>query len=42
MSDETMLKQLLEEFLKVESVSAAVVIGRDGFVIERAVFGKNR
>jgi hypothetical protein len=35
-----MLKPLLEEFLKVESVSAAVVIGRDGFVIESAVSGK--
>jgi len=35
-----MLKPLLEEFLKVEGVSAAVVIGRDGFVIESAVSGK--
>ena len=35
-----MLKPLLEEFLKIESVSAAVVIGRDGFVIESAVSGK--
>ena len=35
-----MLKPLLEEFLKIEGVSAAVVIGRDGFVIESAVSGK--
>jgi len=35
-----MLKPLLEEFLKVENVSAAVVVGRDGFVIESAVSGK--
>jgi uncharacterized protein len=35
-----MLKPLLEEFLKVEGVSAAVVVGRDGFVIESAVSGK--
>mgnify|MGYP001189136722 CR=1 FL=1 len=34
-----MLKPLLEEFLKVEGVSAAVVMGRDGFVIESAVSG---
>jgi uncharacterized protein len=39
-SDGTMLKHLLEEFLRLESVSAAVVIGRDGFVIESAVSGK--
>jgi predicted regulator of Ras-like GTPase activity (Roadblock/LC7/MglB family) len=38
--DGTMLKHLLEEFLKVESVSAAVVVGRDGFVIESAVSGE--
>ena len=31
---------LLEEFLKVEGVSAAVVVGRDRFVIESAVSGK--
>jgi hypothetical protein len=37
---ERMLKPLLEEFLKVEGVSAAVVVGRDGFVIESAVSGK--
>ncbi len=35
-----MLKQILGEFLNVEGVSAAVVIGRDGFVIESAVSGK--
>lgn len=35
-----MLKSLLEEFLKVEGISAAVVVGRDGFVIESAVSGK--
>jgi predicted regulator of Ras-like GTPase activity (Roadblock/LC7/MglB family) len=35
-----MLKPLLEDFLKVEGVSAAVVVGRDGFVIESAVSGK--
>ncbi len=35
-----MLKQLLGEFLGVEGVSAAVVIGKDGFVIESAVSGK--
>jgi len=34
-----MLKPLLEEFLKIEGVSAAVV-GRIGFVIESAVSGK--
>jgi len=34
-----MLKPLLEEFLKVEGISAAVVVGRDGFVIESAVSG---
>ena len=34
-----MLKPLLEEFLKLEGVTAAVVVGRDGFVIESAVFG---
>jgi predicted regulator of Ras-like GTPase activity (Roadblock/LC7/MglB family) len=37
---EKMLKPLLEEFLKVEGVSAAVVVGRDGFVIESAAAGK--
>jgi uncharacterized protein len=35
-----MLKQILGEFLNLEGVSAAVVIGRDGFVIESAVSGK--
>ena len=35
-----MLKTLLEEFLRVEGISAAVVVGRDGFVIESAVSGK--
>jgi uncharacterized protein len=39
-SRDTMLKPLLEEFLKLEGVTAAVVIGRDGFVIESAVSGK--
>ena len=34
-----MLKQILSEFLKVDGVSAAVVAGRDGFVIESAVSG---
>ena len=40
LSGANMLKPLLEEFLKVEGVSAAVVVGRDGFVIESAVSGK--
>lgn len=35
-----MLKQILSEFLKIDGVSAAVVVGRDGFVIESAVSGK--
>jgi len=35
-----MLKQILGEFLKTEGVSAAVVVGRDGFVIESAASGK--
>ncbi|MCQ8893670.1 MAG: roadblock/LC7 domain-containing protein [Methanolinea sp.] len=35
-----MLKQILGEFLKIDGVSAAVVVGRDGFVIESAVSGK--
>jgi len=35
-----MLKQILGEFLKLDGVSAAVVVGRDGFVIESAVSGK--
>ncbi|WP_421909683.1 roadblock/LC7 domain-containing protein [Methanolacinia petrolearia] len=34
-----MLKQILSEFLKLDGVSAAVVAGRDGFVIESAVSG---
>jgi predicted regulator of Ras-like GTPase activity (Roadblock/LC7/MglB family) len=34
-----MLKQILSEFLKLDGVSAAVVVGRDGFVIESAVSG---
>ena len=34
-----MLKTLLEEFLRVEGISAAVVVGRDGFVIESAISG---
>ncbi|MDI6718432.1 MAG: roadblock/LC7 domain-containing protein [Methanomicrobiales archaeon] len=35
-----MLKQILGEFLKLDGVTAAVVVGRDGFVIESAVSGK--
>ncbi|OPX74729.1 MAG: Roadblock/LC7 domain protein [Methanoregulaceae archaeon PtaU1.Bin059] len=35
-----MLKQILGEFLKIDGVTAAVVVGRDGFVIESAVSGK--
>ena len=35
-----MLKQILEEFLQGEGVTAAVVVGRDGFVIESAISGK--
>ncbi|HVP94334.1 MAG TPA: roadblock/LC7 domain-containing protein [Methanoregulaceae archaeon] len=35
-----MLKQILQEFLQGEGVTAAVVVGRDGFVIESAVSGK--
>jgi len=35
-----MLKEILGEFLNVEGVSAAVVVGRDGFVIESATSGK--
>lgn len=35
-----MLKQILGDFLKLEGVSAAVVVGRDGFVIESAASGK--
>lgn len=35
-----MLKQILGEFLKIEGVNAAVVVGRDGFVIESAASGK--
>ena len=31
-----MLKQILEEFLNIEGVSAAALVGRDGFVIEMA------
>ena len=34
-----MLRQILEEFLQGEGVTAAVVVGRDGFVIESAVSG---
>lgn len=37
---ERMLKPLLEEFLHIEGVSAAVVAGRDGFVIESALSGR--
>jgi predicted regulator of Ras-like GTPase activity (Roadblock/LC7/MglB family) len=35
-----MLKEILGEFLNLEGVSAAVVVGRDGFVIESALSGK--
>jgi predicted regulator of Ras-like GTPase activity (Roadblock/LC7/MglB family) len=35
-----LLKQILSEFLRLDGVSAAVVVGRDGFVIESAVSGK--
>jgi predicted regulator of Ras-like GTPase activity (Roadblock/LC7/MglB family) len=28
------LKEQLSDFLKVEGITAAVVVGRDGFVIE--------
>ncbi|MDD1667637.1 MAG: roadblock/LC7 domain-containing protein [Methanomicrobiales archaeon] len=35
-----MLNQILAEFLKLEGVFAAVVVGRDGMVIESAVSGK--
>jgi len=35
-----MLKQILGEFLKIDGVTAAVVVGRDGFVIESAASGK--
>jgi hypothetical protein len=35
-----MLKQILGEFLNLEGVFAAVVVGRDGFVIESALSGK--
>jgi predicted regulator of Ras-like GTPase activity (Roadblock/LC7/MglB family) len=34
-----MLKQILGEFLNLDGVSAAVVVGRDGFVIESALSG---
>jgi hypothetical protein len=30
------LKQLLEEFLSIQGVTAAALVGRDGFVIEMA------
>jgi len=35
-----MLNQILAEFLKLDGVFAAVVVGRDGIVIESAVSGK--
>ncbi|MDD1673579.1 MAG: roadblock/LC7 domain-containing protein [Methanomicrobiales archaeon] len=35
-----MLKQILSEFLRFDGVSAAIVVGRDGFVIESAISGK--
>lgn len=34
------LKQILMEFLRLDGVTAAVVIGRDGFVIEDAISGE--
>ncbi|MDD3406696.1 MAG: roadblock/LC7 domain-containing protein [Methanomicrobium sp.] len=34
-----MLKQILNEFLQIAGVTAAVIAGRDGFVIESAVSG---
>lgn len=34
-----MLKQILGEFIKLDGVTAAVVVGRDGFVIESAESG---
>jgi len=34
------IKQILSEFLKLDGISAVVVVGRDGFVIESAVSGK--
>ena len=34
-----MLRQILGEFLKLDGVTAAVVAGRDGFVIESVVAG---
>jgi predicted regulator of Ras-like GTPase activity (Roadblock/LC7/MglB family) len=35
-----MLKQILSDFLRLEGVTAAVVVGRDGFVIESAESGE--
>lgn len=35
-----MLKQILSEFLKIDKVTAAVIVGRDGFMIESAISGK--
>jgi predicted regulator of Ras-like GTPase activity (Roadblock/LC7/MglB family) len=35
-----MLKSILEEFLAIEGVTGAVVVGRDGFLIEGARLGK--
>jgi len=34
-----MLKSILAEFLRLDGISAAVVVGRDGFVIESAEKG---
>ncbi|MDK2974751.1 MAG: uncharacterized protein PWP08_1122 [Methanofollis sp.] len=34
------LKQILMEFLRLDGVTAAVVVGRDGFVIEDAISGE--
>ena len=37
---QTLIKPILEEFLKIDGVSAVVIAGSDGFVIESAVSGK--
>lgn len=34
------VKTLLNEFIKVDGINAALVVGRDGFVIESATKGK--
>jgi predicted regulator of Ras-like GTPase activity (Roadblock/LC7/MglB family) len=35
-----MLKEILGEFLNIDGVSAAVMVGRDGLVIESVTPGK--